>query len=163
MASRRRWGGGGWSEFDAGSLGARFDAALTATFVGSLIRLGNFFPFRGPGALPRRAMPGLYPARFSPGSDLVGVLAVVVRAVAVDDLPRRLAGLEALGGNAGRRVHEVLVGLVELQQHVGHRRALLGGRELRVPGVDIVVGHAGGHGPLAARPAGRAASDGGCA
>ena len=71
--------------------------------------------------------------------------------VLIDDLPGGLAGLEPLGRDGGRRAQKVLVGLVQLEQDVGDGRAPPGGGEALVPGVDVGVGDAVRHRPLAAR------------
>src|SRR5262249_36277388 len=95
----------------------------------------------------------LMPSRSAPGADLLGVLAIVMGAVAVDEPPCGLPGLIALGRHLGCRVHKVLVGLVELEQYVRHRRPFPDLGELGVPGVDVVVRDALRDGPLAAREA----------
>ena len=51
----------------------------------------------------------LHAAGGAPVADLVGVLAVVVGGVVVDDAVRRLAGPPALGGDAVGGLHEVFV------------------------------------------------------
>src|SRR5690349_14674743 len=77
--------------------------------------------------------------RLAPGTDLLAVLVVVVGAVAVDDLPRRLSRLEALLGDGVRLVHEPLVGLVELEEEIGSLGAAPRRHELLVPGIHVVV------------------------
>ena len=54
------------------------------------------------------------------------MLVVVMRAIAVHDLPRGLADLEPSHRHRGGGLHERLVRTVELQQDVGHRRAATG-------------------------------------
>src|SRR5262249_45616040 len=57
-------------------------------------------------------------AALPPRADLLGVLLVVLRAVLLDDLPRRPLRHETIVRHLRGRVHEELVRAVELEQHL---------------------------------------------
>src|SRR5712691_7930840 len=92
----------------------------------------------------------LHAARGAPGADLVGVLAVVVGGVGVDDSRHGLARLPARGGDAVGGLDEVFVRAVQLEQEIGDLAVVRGGGEARVPGVHVVVADALGDRALAA-------------
>jgi hypothetical protein len=65
-----------------------------------------------PSAPPERSS---NPARGAPGPDLLAVLAIVMGAVEVDELPGGSPGLKARLGDRVGHVHEVLVGSVQVE------------------------------------------------